>query len=242
MGDLMNIADLKQPAGAGDARAAVLLGRCFHDGTGVAKDLARAVDLYRQSARAGNPLAQCDLGACYATGSGVAKDQKEAVRLFRLSANQGHALALFNLAEAYRRGREIRKNNLEALRLLRQGVALREPMAMVALSLFHCSGLHVVKDLDKARDLARQAANMGCKEGIIVYGLLLRGNDWPEAVKWFRRAIDDPRAKLELAKIFYKGRKGVARDEHEAARLVRAGAAQGNKESQDLLKKVAMMR
>ena len=62
------------------------LGCCYVNGDGVAKDITKAVELFRKAAEQGNGMAQYNLGCCYANGSGVAKDKVEAVKWLRIAA------------------------------------------------------------------------------------------------------------------------------------------------------------
>ena len=51
----------------------------YENGRGVAKDEARAVELYQAAADQGLAAAQCYLGFMYENGRGVAKDEARAV-------------------------------------------------------------------------------------------------------------------------------------------------------------------
>ena len=79
----------------GDARAQYMLGICYENGIGVAKDKTKAVRWYRKAAEQGNAEAQYSLGICYDLGIGVAKDKAEAVRWYRKAAEQGLAVAQY---------------------------------------------------------------------------------------------------------------------------------------------------
>ena len=67
------------------------LGVVHEFGLGVAKDEARAAELYSDSAAQGNANAQCRLGTMYAYGRGVGKDEGRAFELYGKAAAQGHA-------------------------------------------------------------------------------------------------------------------------------------------------------
>ena len=74
----------------GDAQAQFLLGACYYNGYGVAKDLVQAVYWWRKAADQGFAPAQYNLGWCYYNGYGVAKDLKQAVYWLRKAADQGY--------------------------------------------------------------------------------------------------------------------------------------------------------
>jgi len=69
----------------GDAQAQYILGNCYGNGLGVAKDKVEAVKWYRKAADQGHAKAQFNLGTCYRNGEGVAKDEIEAYAYYNLA-------------------------------------------------------------------------------------------------------------------------------------------------------------
>lgn len=67
--------------------------RSYEHGEGVARDPARAIQLYCEGARLGDGEAQYSLGWMYANGRGVARNDAMAAYFFGLAAKQGHAHA-----------------------------------------------------------------------------------------------------------------------------------------------------
>jgi soluble lytic murein transglycosylase-like protein len=65
----------------------------YEHGEGVAKDPARAIELYCAAARRGDPEAQFSMGWMVANGRGVARDDALAAFLFRMAAEAGHEYA-----------------------------------------------------------------------------------------------------------------------------------------------------
>ena len=65
----------------------------FEHGEGVAKDYAKAAELYCAAARQGDPEAAVRLGWMYANGRGVERDDAIAAAAFERAASQGHAHA-----------------------------------------------------------------------------------------------------------------------------------------------------
>jgi hypothetical protein len=65
--------------------------RALEHGEGVAKDPARAIELYCQGAKAGDPEARYSIGWMFANGRGVPRDDGIAAYFFTLAADQGHA-------------------------------------------------------------------------------------------------------------------------------------------------------
>ena len=67
--------------------------RAYEHGEGVARDAARAIDLYCEAARLGDAEAQFSLGWMHANGRGVPRDDRLASLFFQMAADQGHAYA-----------------------------------------------------------------------------------------------------------------------------------------------------
>jgi len=67
------------------------------NGTGLERDLGRAVKFYEIAADAGLMAAQYNLGVLYAMGNGVEMNHARARELFEKAAAQGHDLATENL-------------------------------------------------------------------------------------------------------------------------------------------------
>jgi len=102
-------------AAKGDAKAQTALGNMYHDGFGVEKDIAKALEWYRKAVDQGYAEAQFRLGHEYAMGHGVTADLEVAVSLFKKAAAQGHGEAQYRLAEYYRVGRGVQKDMFESL-------------------------------------------------------------------------------------------------------------------------------
>ena len=72
--------------------------RAYEHGESVARNTARAVDLYCEASRMGDAEAQFSLGWMYANGRGVPRDNRLASLFFAMAAAQGHAYAQKMLA------------------------------------------------------------------------------------------------------------------------------------------------
>lgn len=80
----------RKAAEQGDADAQIEIGWMYHNGNGVLKDFAQAIDWYRNAAEQGHPGAQFNLGLMYFRAEGVAKqDLVTSYMWFNLSASQG---------------------------------------------------------------------------------------------------------------------------------------------------------
>ncbi|MDO8958549.1 MAG: transglycosylase SLT domain-containing protein [Rhodocyclaceae bacterium] len=79
---------------AGELRLLREQARALEHGEGVAKDPARAIQLYCDGARAGDAEAQYSLGWMVANGRGMLRDDALAAFFLQLAATQGHAPSL----------------------------------------------------------------------------------------------------------------------------------------------------
>ena len=83
------LSDLRKHAAEGDAEAEWQLGARYHNGDGLPKDDALAVQWFERAAEQGNVMAQATLGAYYWAGRGVAQDLNKAYFWSMLAFAQG---------------------------------------------------------------------------------------------------------------------------------------------------------
>src|SRR5262249_41364579 len=94
----------------GLAPAQYRLANLFEKGTGVTRDLAKAVTYYEQAAGAGNASAMHNLAVLYASGAAGQPDYAAAVEWFGKAADLGVADSQFNLAILYARGNGVKQD------------------------------------------------------------------------------------------------------------------------------------
>jgi uncharacterized protein len=75
----------------------IALAYYYETGTSVARDPAKALELYRKAAQQGDPLAAWLAGRLYFLGTGVARDPDAAQKWFKLSADQNNAYGAYYL-------------------------------------------------------------------------------------------------------------------------------------------------
>lgn len=85
----MNVDTLQAAADQGDASAQCALGNMYATGRGVAKNEARAVELFQAAAEQGHATALFNLGNMYRDGRGVAKDEARAMQLYQATRARG---------------------------------------------------------------------------------------------------------------------------------------------------------
>ena len=216
------LADLKEGAQQGDARAQFNLGWCYSKGKGVTKDAVEAVKWYRMAAEQGDADAQFNLGNRYYDGEGVTKDMVEAVKWYREAAEQGDADAQANLGSRYCNGEGVAKDAVEAVKWYRK--AAEQGLAAAQFNLGNCylHGVGVAKDAVEAVKWYRKAAEQGDADaqfriGVRYYDGEGVAKNAVEAVKWYRKAAEQglADAQTNLGNCYYNG-VGVAKDAVEA--------------------------
>jgi TPR repeat protein len=90
----------KNGALKGYAPAQYALGRMFYDGVEVEKNIALAMELFKEAAKQGNQNAQNMLGYIYHNGKSV-DDLNESIRWYKKSAEQGNKYAQNALGDIY---------------------------------------------------------------------------------------------------------------------------------------------
>jgi eukaryotic-like serine/threonine-protein kinase len=122
----------------------------------------------------GDPAAQNALGLKYATGAdGLPRDETKAVEWYRKAALQGYPAAETNLGDMYFFGRGgLDKNPLEALSWYLKAAQQQWPDAEYRLAYMYEVGLGTAKDVQRAVELYRSAANAGYPDAQNVLGVL----------------------------------------------------------------------
>ena len=117
---------MQAAAKRGDPVAQYCLGCCFLNGSGVDRDIKKALQWWGKAAAQGLPIAQAMLGFCFdqrgmptdvvdqLQSAGVGRDLKESVRWFRKAAEQGYGVAQFKVGLAYFSGEGVVEDAKEA--------------------------------------------------------------------------------------------------------------------------------
>ncbi len=204
-------AEVKTRADKGDAEAQLRLGDLYALGTGVKKDLTKAVKWHRKAAEQGLSQAQYRLGFDYANGDGVKLDKAEALRWFRRAADQGLVEAQVEMGLCYLNGKGTGENAAEAVTWFRKAVEQGDAYAGYELGKCYLDGAGVPRDTEEGVNWIRRSAERGfaaaenemgecCERGI---GM---PKDFVQAYKWYvlAAAQDDERAadiRVSLARV-----------------------------------------
>ena len=113
-------AEFRRLADAEDARGQKGLGVLYLRGTGVEKDIARAVEWFRLAAQLVYHTAQSNLGLLYDNGWGVPQDYAQAYRWYLRAARQDDAEAQVRVALMLARGRGTAQDSRAAFQWLQR--------------------------------------------------------------------------------------------------------------------------
>lgn len=222
----------------GDAKAQTALGNMYHDGFGVEKDIAKALEWYRKAVDQGYGEAQFRLGHEYSTGHGVTADQEMAVKLFKMAAAQGHGAAQFRLAECYLAGLGVQKDSFEALVWYKKSADAGHLNGLLKMADFH----YREKEWPQALRYYEKAAEQRSSEAQYVLGLMyLQGQgvdaDDKKGARYIMLAATDDKhiaAKAVYGHLLSKGR-GVSKNPDLAYEYLSDAAEKDDVEAMFLL-------
>ncbi len=170
------------------------LGIIFATGGGLPRDDAEAFKWFKAAADFDGRDAQDSLGYCYATGRGVPQDDEEAVIWFRAAGGEDDPddkwlfyPAVANLGVMYAQGRGGLPQDMRKAAMLFERAARHErfrwcrvPHAQTALAICLYEGNGTNRDMARASELFREAANDGNPQAQLHAGVLLWRGDGVE--------------------------------------------------------------
>jgi uncharacterized protein len=223
-----------KPLTRAEAEAALKQGRAYDTGEGVARDRAKAAELYRRAADAGNTTAMFYMGVFSGNGIAMKKDTAQAAQWYRKAAAGGVSEAMFNLALAYDKGDGVAKDPVQANAWYRKSADAGNRDAMFNLAFDYDHGIGFAKDPGQATAWYRKAAEAGEPEAMYEVALHYDdGNgvakDPVEAAGWYRKSAEagNRDAMFNLATDYRTG-DGVDKDLAEAVTWYRKGAEAGD--------------
>lgn len=221
-----------------DAQQQFLLARCYIEGIGTYKDLAKGMQFCISSARQGNGRANHLLGSCKEKGIGIDKDLEGAAQCYTAAANQRHLQAYSDLGRCYQYGIGMQIDLEAAVRNYKCGAERNCAAAQRLLALCLLGGLGTTKNCELAVKLLTRASEQNdaiatnelgfCfQHGIGTYQRL------DEAIKAYSKAAEQglPQAQLNLGFCFLKGIGGEM-NLYKAAALFEKAAARGLPEAE----------
>jgi TPR repeat protein len=235
------IAKLEAAAKAGDAAAAAKLGLAYATGRGVRQHDARANGYLRQAAEKGHGPAARTLAWQYANGYGVKKDPVQRVASLQKAAEAGDASAWGELGyiQTYNQQEHgVPSNPAAAFAANQKAAAGGYVPAIFELHSAYKYGRGVEKDLVKAEELLKQAAEAGYRYAQSALADSLMKTDPKAAAVWYQKAFDagmgEKRYSLaralrdagdkQQAKIHYRilAEEGMSEPTYELAELLKA--------------------
>lgn len=151
----------------GSANAFNAVAIYYKEGHGYEKNAQKAAQWFRYAAEMGYASAQRNLGDCYLKGEGVPEKAEEALRWYLRASEKENAKAQLAVAECYafRKGIPSDMSNEESMKMAieyytkaaEQGL----DTAQFALADCYIKGTGVDKEIDKAREWLKKAAEKG---------------------------------------------------------------------------------
>jgi len=187
----------------------------YHEGIGVPKDPAKALEYFTIAANGNHAEALFNLGVYYVTGLAGETNLTKAIECFKRSAEQNHPDALFNLAVHYTKGIGVDVDLEKASEYTKKASDLGQPEAEYNLAVMYATGTGVAKDQEAAAQHFLNVAEQGfpsAQANIGVYYLEGIGikQDVKEAEKWLIKAAEQGNvsAQFNLGVFYAKGRNG----------------------------------
>lgn len=201
------------------------LGFAFEKGLGVKVDRDRTLALYREAAKHGIPEAEFSFGI--ATLNAAEPDKKLGLEWIQRAARHGNAEAAKFLnapPETKKENKATDQQDMAAnLLLLENAAAQGDARAEMTLGSIHARALGVPRDMEKAVDWYKKAADHGQTDALIILGLMyLNGDevkqDQAAGLRYLRSAVDNKRSgpAAALLSSFYHLGQGVDKDETES--------------------------
>ncbi|MBL0941268.1 MAG: SEL1-like repeat protein [Alphaproteobacteria bacterium] len=216
---LLQLADIKD-----NAQAQFILGNKYQEGSGVRKNLKKAVTYYTKAAEQGHSLAQLQLGYMHAMGLGIIHDSQKAFSWYQKAAHCDEPKAWLNMATMHYVGEGKKQDFRQSLSCYLKAAKLGEVMAQRMLGIMYRAGLGTEPNDYRAIKWDRRAAENGDAPAKVNLGYMLlsgRGtsSNPTEALKYFQEASEENIAEawLHLGKMNEKGI-GTEKNEKEALR------------------------
>lgn len=180
----MRAALVRAGAEQGVAEAQAVLGQMLLD----AGDPRAGFAWFNKAAAQGHLMALNMVGRCYDLGWGTPVDKARAAECFRVAAARGLDWGMYNYATALALGAGVAEDKAAALAWFEKAAAMGNAKAINYVGSFHEDGWVVARDMARAADLYRQAAEGGDFRGAFNHArMLLDAGRVAEARTWLVR-------------------------------------------------------
>lgn len=208
----------------------------YEQGESVAKDEAKAKELYEKACQSKDPdaVACNNLAVMYQQGRAVETDQDKAAELYRRSCELGSMLGCRNLARRYLEGKGVEKSPTRAAALLEKACRLGHPEACPQLTYLYAHdcieggecGVEAIDPARSAKQLREVCEETKQPQACLGYGFMLESGfqqDEPDAAGAALQYDQACKAGVStgcnyLANLYRKG-SGVERDLTKAVQL-----------------------
>ncbi len=225
---------LQEAANLGNAEAQFNLAKCYQNGTGVLKNIDKAIELFTLSANQGYAKAQYHLAVCYENSNGVPKDISKAIELYTLSANQNYAQAQNDLGMCYALGNGLTQNWTKAIELFTLAIEQNNPSAQFNLGMCYLLGNGVKKNLYQAIEYFNLANEQNYASAQWALGFCYEHGyavnlNYIKAVNFYKLAANQNYAKAQYnLGLCYKNGIGTDVNLSEAIQLFKLASKQGD--------------
>ena len=137
------------------------IAKYYRNGTGVEKDIERALELFKQSANKGNKGAMKDLAHMYRYGDGVEKDGIIAIEWYKKAADKDDVDAILALGEIYSEGKLVCQDIGQSAHYYKMAAEKDNSTALLKLGELYEYGTGVEQNTHKAIYWYRKAAING---------------------------------------------------------------------------------
>lgn len=154
---------------------------------------------FGRAARQGHAMGLNMVGRCYDLGWGVRPDKRRAAACFRAAALRGLDWGMYNWATALALGAGVAEDRAAALDWFERAAALGNAKAQNFVGSFHEDGWVVARDLTRAAECYRAAAEGGDFRGAFNHARMLAGaGQGDEARAWLARCGETATAGFRL--------------------------------------------
>lgn len=216
---------IRRSARTGNAYAQLVLGNCYADGRGVAKDPQRAVQWWTRSGTSDNAVAQYLIGRAYLQGNGVSNDPSQAIDWLTKSAEQGNSDAQFLLGKMYHEGYNVEPDSGVARDWLSRAAQQAHSGAINLLAVIEGLVNETTKVYQQSAEVLIAKARQGDPQAEYELGLRYESGAWDvnkdnkQAMLWITKAANAGNriAMKTLADIYRHGDLGVPANSSKAA-------------------------
>jgi TPR repeat protein len=208
------------------------VGKCYRDGTGLAKNDKLALSFMLEAAKHNEPRAQYELAMAIHEGEIVKRDESKALEWLRLAVANEEPRAMFEMACRCFEGKGVEQDSVAGRELLEKSAREELPEAM------YMYGKQLVAEGGDGIGHIRNAATKYNMDAVLyMLDYEERAGNYQEAFKYAKRLsmAGYHEGTKRMADYYLEG-KGTRRDKRTAKDLYRDAATAGNKEALEKLR------